>query len=94
MEVGRERMEFENVGTVSIGDLGDTKSMGSDDAREAAEGVGELMRVLDAAMEELVLGVAREGGNEFEVKFINGRGSGEVFEVRVQGAQEDVGPRC
>ena len=49
------------------------------------------MRVFDAAMEELVLGVAREGGNEFEMEFIDGRGSGEVFEVRVQGAQEDVG---
>ena len=75
-EVGSDRVEFEDVATVGVGDLGNTEAVGSDDAGEAAQGVGELVRVFDAAMEELVLRVSWESGNELEMKFIDGRGRG------------------
>ena len=84
-------MEFEDVGAVGVGNLGNAEPVGSDDAGEAAQGVGELMRVFDAAMEELVLGVSWEGWDEFEVEFVDGCGGGEVFEMSVEGAEENVG---
>lgn len=90
-EVGSDRVEFEDVGTVGVGDLGNAEAVGSDDAGEAAQGVGELVRVFDAAMEELVLRVSWESGNELEMEFIDGRGSGEVFEMRMEGVEKDVG---
>ena len=90
-EVGREWVEFEDVGAVGVGNLGNAESMGSDNAGETAQGVGELMWVFDAAMEELVLRVSWESWDEFEVEFIDWRGGGEIFEVSVEGTEEDVG---
>tara|TARA_B100000497_G_C7445960_1_gene276936 strand:- start:167 stop:520 length:354 start_codon:yes stop_codon:yes gene_type:complete len=49
------------------------------------------MRIFDAAMEELMLGVSWERGGEFEMEFIDGRGGGEVLEMCVEGAEKDVG---
>ena len=49
------------------------------------------MRIFDAAMEELMLGVSWERGDEFEMKFIDGRAGREVFEMCVEGAEKDVG---
>ena len=73
-EVGSERVEFEDVGSMGVGDLGNTESVGSDYTRKAAQGVVELMRIFDAAMEELMLGVSWKRGGEFEMEFIDGRG--------------------
>ena len=70
-EVGDDGTERDDIGTVGVELVGNTEVSGTDDGGEAAEGVGEFIGVLEAALEELVLGVAREGGDEFEVEFID-----------------------
>lgn len=90
-EIGRDRTERDNIGSVGVELVRDAEVPGAHDGGEAAEGVGEFVGVLEAAREELVLGVAWEGGNEFEVEFGHGGGGFNGIEVGVEGSEEDLG---
>ena len=69
----------------------DTETAGADDAGEAAEGVCEFVGIFEAALEELMLGVAWQGGDEFEVEFPHGSGGFDGIEVSVERAEEGIG---
>jgi len=45
------------VGAVAVEGLRDAEAVGADDGGEFTKGVGELVGILEAALEELVLGV-------------------------------------
>jgi hypothetical protein len=91
LEVGEDGVKLEVVGAVAVEGLRDAEVGGAKEGGELAKGVGELIGIFEAALEEVVLGVAREGGDEFEVKFDDGSGGGEAIEVGVERAEEDFG---
>jgi hypothetical protein len=68
----------------------DTETTGADDGGEAAEGVGKFVGILEALLEELMLGVAREGRDEFKVESPHGGGGFDEVEVGVERAEEDI----
>lgn len=84
LEIGCDGGEGDGIGAVGIELVWDAEASGADDAREAAEGIGEFVGVFETALEELVLGVAREGGDEFEVEFFGGSGGFEGIEMSVE----------
>lgn len=75
---------------MGIEGLRDAEVAGADDGGELTEGVCELIGVLEAALEKLVLGVAREGGEELEIELAHGSGGSEGIEMSVEGAEEDL----
>ncbi len=85
------RVEGCGVGTMGVWNLGNADAVGADEGGEALEGVGKLVGVFEASLEELVLGVKRKGGGEAEVEFDDGGRDGEGFEVGVESAVEDFG---
>lgn len=91
LKIGEDGMELEVIGTVAVEGLGDAKVGGAEEGGEFAKGVGKLVGIPESALEEVVLGVAREGGDEFKVKFEDGSGGGEAIEVGVECAEEDFG---
>jgi len=91
LESGGDGVELEVVGAVAVEGLRDAEAVGADDGGELAKGVGELVGIFEAALEELVLGVAWEGWDEFEVEFADGGRGGEAIKVGVEGAEEDFG---
>lgn len=56
-KIGGDRRERDDVGTMGVELVRDAEAVGTNDAGEAAEGVGEFIGILEAALKELVLGM-------------------------------------
>ena len=91
VEAGGDGVEGEGIGAMAVECFGDADPVSANDAGEAAEGVGELVGIAETTLEKLVLGVLGEGGGEFEVELVHGRGRAEGVEIGMQMAHEGVG---
>ena len=83
--------ERESVGAVGVGELGRTDAVGADDGDGAGEGFGKSVGVAEAGVEETVLADERAHGGDVQVEGGDRRGRVERFEMRVQGAEEEIG---
>jgi hypothetical protein len=63
----RERRgEVEGVGLVGVEGVRGAETVGAEEGFETGEGVGEFVRVAQGALEETMLGFAREGGSKLK----------------------------
>ena len=90
-EIERDGCEGDDIGAVGVELMRDAEMVWPDDSGEPAQGVGEFVGIFETAREELVLGVAREGWDEFKVEFLHGCGGFDGIEMSVQRAEKDIG---
>ncbi|MDB4418806.1 hypothetical protein N9275_00510 [bacterium] len=84
-------MQIEEPRLMTRGRLWNSELIDPDNSTQALQGIGELMGILESALEELVLGVTWERRTQPEVALGHRRGDADALEMGVQRAQEDIG---
>lgn len=82
---------MEGIGAVGGGGDGEADVFLAEEGAEADEGIGEAVRVADAAFEKLMLASLGGAGGEREAETGDGAGKLEMFEMGGERAEEGVG---
>ena len=76
---------------MSVGELGRADATGADDGDGAGEGFGKPVGIAEGGVEETVLADERAHGGDVQAEGGDGRGRVERFQMRVEGAEEEIG---